>query len=230
MMLYVVMFNLTYLTTCLAIYYKYGDLSNVSSEILAGLSLGITLATFIGFVALPGFAGRFRFSFKIHSVAFWHYFFHIGCIVSTILFLLFFPNFPWIRFIPQVLMIIFTLAFQPYKKLSENIRSAFYYLFMCAVTSMRVYFSFLQEDEFQTWESYSYPGIIEFLLIVGIIWAFIAVIYDIIYEKYIRKKKERNLAYELFDEEQTIRKLEKNILESDLCQAKNILNSFRPHN
>ena len=118
MMIYATMFNFTYVTTCTAIYYYYGDILNISSEVLAALALTITISTFIGFIALPGFAGRFRFSFRVHNVAFFHYFFHIGCIISTILLILFLPEYPWVPFIPEVIMIIYTIAFRPYKKLS----------------------------------------------------------------------------------------------------------------
>ena len=150
-MIYVTMFNLTYLTLCSFIYYSYGNLDNLSSQILSALSLATTIATFIGVIILPEYAGRFRFSFRHHQLAFHHYFFHIACIVSTILLISFFPDYSWVAFIPQVLMLVYTIIFRPYKKLSENVRSAFNYTIMCVITSMRVYFSFINENEFQTW-------------------------------------------------------------------------------
>ena len=39
---------------------------------------------------------------------------------------------------------------------------------------------------------------------------------------------EKNLAYDLFEDEQTRKKLEKSIINSELFKAKNILNSFSP--
>ena len=41
---------------------------------------------------------------------------------------------------------------------------------------------------------------------------------------------EKNLAYDLFDDENTIRKLQKSILESELFKVRNILNSYSPVN
>ena len=63
------------------------------------------------------------------------------------------------------------------------------------------------------------------LMFVGIIWAYVAVIKGIV-KRCSKKEHKRNLAYELFDENQTIRRLEKNLLHSYLFKARNILSSF----
>ena len=147
-MIYVAIFNLTFLTSCSTIFYLYGNLSDTVSLVLSATGLLFTLSTFIGFVLLPGYAGRFRFSFKSAQPALIHYVFHIICIITTVLFLVFLNDFPWVPFIPQGLMLIYTLVYQPYRRKSENFRSAFNYLTTCIITSMRIYFWLVDEEEY----------------------------------------------------------------------------------
>ena len=225
-MIYVSVFNLTFITACSTIFYIYGNMSDILSQVLSALSLLFTLSTFIGFAVSPGYSLRFRFSFRFSTLAFIHYFFHITCIISTILLILLLQDAPWTPCIPQGLMLLYTLIYQPYEKKSENFRSAFNYLTMCLITSMRLYFWLTDESEYESWGSYIYPAVIELLIFIGIVWAYVLVIKGII--KRYKAKDTKNLAHELFDDDQTIRKLSKNLLNSDLFKAKNILGNFQP--
>ena len=137
-MFYVSIFNLTFLTACSAIFYMYGNISDILSLVLSILGILFTISTFIGFAVFPGYSLRFRFSFRLTTLAVSHYFFHIICIISTVLFILLLTDSPWVPFIPQGLMLIYTLIYQPYQKKSENFRSAFNYLIMCLITSISV--------------------------------------------------------------------------------------------
>ena len=138
-LIYSVMFNLTYLTTCVMIYYSYGILSDIGSEILIGLFSAMTIGTFIYFGIAPENFYRFRFSFRETTITFYHYFLHALCIISSILLLGLLPNYSWAPFTPQGLMLFYTLFMHPYKKTQDNIRSAFNILVMCVATSLRVY-------------------------------------------------------------------------------------------
>ena len=110
------MFNFTFLVGCCCVYFMYGDTTDVASLALAGSSIFLTLCTFIGFAAKPAFSLKFRFSFKRKELNLRHYFFHIIAILLSVIFLCILP--PWAPFIPQILMLIYTLVGQPYKKLS----------------------------------------------------------------------------------------------------------------
>ena len=150
-MLYVSVFNLTFLTACSAIFYMYGNMSDILSLVLSILGIFFTISTFIGFAIFPGYSLRFRFSFRFSTLAFMHYFFHIICIVSTVLLILLLTDLPWVPFIPQGLMLIYALIYQPYQMKSENFRSAFNYLIMCLITSIRLYFWLIDESEYESW-------------------------------------------------------------------------------
>ena len=226
-MLYVSIFNLTFLTACSAIFYMYGSMSDILSLVLSILGILFTISTFIGFFVFPGYSLRFRFSFRLTALAVIHYFFHIIYIISTVLLILFLTDSPWTPFIPQGLMLLYTLINKPYQRKSENFRSAFNYLTMCLITSIRLYFWLIDESEYEIWGSYIYPIIVELLILIGIIWAYVMVIKGII-KRCKNKEPKRNLAYDLFEDSQTIRKLERNLLNSDFYKAKNILSAFEP--
>ena len=62
-------------------------------------------------------------------------------------------------------------------------------------------------------------------MLIGIIWTYVVVIKGIV-KRCLNPESKRNLSFDLFDETETIRKLERNLLNSDLFKAKNILIAF----
>ena len=145
LLMYTCMFNLTFLVTCMAIFYSWGTLTDVASEVLIGFGIAITVGTFIYFLINPVDFYRFRLSFNATCITFNHYFFHAACILLSVLLVSLVTGAAWAPFIPQGLMLLYTLAMRPYQFLSDNLRSAFNYLVMCAITSMGFYYSLSPE-------------------------------------------------------------------------------------
>ena len=219
LLMYVCMFNLTFLVTCMAIFYSWGTLTDVASEVLIGFGIAITVGTFIYFLINPVDFYRFRLSFNATCITFNHYFFHATCIVLSVLLVSLPTGAAWAPFIPQGLMLLYTLVMKPYQFVSENLRSAFNYLVMCAITSMGFYYSLSSEIE-REFSNFIYPAAIQGALFLAIVWAYVVVIKDFLLKWKLIKDKKRNLVFSYFDEQETIRKVEQIVLNSAMYQPK----------
>lgn len=227
LLMYVTMFNLSYLTFCLVVYYSFGNLTDAGSEVAATIPTVFTLAIFVWFFIKPEEFYRFRLSFKATTLTFYHYYLHITCLTSSILLLVLLPNYPWAPFVPQGLLLFYTLINKPYQFLSENLRSLFNLLVMCVVTSFRVYIFYIDESDWRSMKSFIYGAVVELCLLLIVVWAYVVVFKDFYRWYYLRQQKKKNLVFSLFDEQETIRKVERTALNSSLFRHTDILNSFR---
>ena len=198
-MLYACVFNLTYLITCSVVFYKQGDLTDVASQVICGLSLLVTLLTLIAFALKPTFFLRFRFSFKRETRAFIHYFFHIVAITLSILCICLLPDLLYLSLAPPLFMMIYTVAYKPYKELVDNLRSAFNYLCMMVTSAMLLFYSFTDDSTKTSWSGFIFPVLLLLMLLASVIWAGVLVIQDIYLGRC--KSPETNLAYKLFDKQ-----------------------------
>ena len=137
------MFNLTYLTACLVIFYTYGTMTDIASQVMAALFSTITIIHFILLFRNPANFVRFYYSFTSDPLSFYHYFFHILNIILSVIFICFIPEQPWVPLLPQIFLLIYTLKKKPYNYTSENYRSAFNLFIMCLITSMRMYYFYV---------------------------------------------------------------------------------------
>lgn len=184
------------------------------------------LALFIYFAIDPGDFYRFRLSFKPTCITFNHYFFHLFSIVISVLLLALVLDVPWAPFIPQGLMFLYTLIRRPYEFMSDNLRSAFNYLTVCLITSMNIYYFYIGEEIKREMKNYIYPGAVELCLFIAVVWAYVVVIKDFVQKYYLNKEKKKNLAFDFFDEQETIRKVEKLVLNSPMYRPNTITDSF----
>ena len=144
--MYTCFFNLVYSLVCAVIFLQYGEFTDIASDVVGALSLFFTFSSLLGFWLFPGSSRRFRFSFRKEKLPLAHYYFHLLCIISSVLLLTLLPNYPWCSIIPQILMVIYTLVMKPYPLISENLRSAYNYLTMTIITSMRIYYWMTSEQ------------------------------------------------------------------------------------
>ena len=100
---------------------------------------------------------------------------------------------------------------------------------MGAITSMRVFFFYADDGIMNSEDSNIYPIVIEGLLLLGLLWAYYSVLKDMIYE-YILLKNNKNIPYDLYEEEETIRKLQKEILDSNNFKNSMVMKSLLPKN
>ena len=173
----------------------------MASELIAAFSISFTVGIFIYFIVSPASFYRFRLSFKATQLTFFHYFFHITCIISSILLIGLLPEHPWSPMVPQGLMVLYTVIRRPYKLTSDNIRSFFNYLVVCLITSMKVFYFYSGDEIKSEWQNYYYPGVIVISLFFIVLWAYVVVIKDFVDKYYFDKKKKQNLVFNLFDEQ-----------------------------
>ena len=133
------MFNLSFLMACSLIFYMNTNYQDIISLIFSNFLLFNSLISIIIFLKYNQYFRKFRFTFRCSTITFYHYILHIICISISIITMAILTDFPWIPFIPQTLLIIYTIIQKPYNYLIENIRSCFNLLVMVAITSMKVY-------------------------------------------------------------------------------------------
>ena len=138
---------------------------------------------------------------------------------------------PYLPLVPQLLMLIYTVAYRPYKEKIENLRSAFNYLCMMVASSLLVFNYFVDESTKMSWAGYMYPIILLTMLFGSIAWASVIVVQDL-YKYRHRCERfesyENKLSYKMFNDQQMVMKFEEEIVQSDMFKAKTILNSMKP--
>lgn len=154
------MFNLSYLVACSVTFYIYGNQEDIGSFILSAFLLLNSLITIVIFIKFNVYFQRFRYTFRPSSLTFLHYIFHIQCIVLSIVMMIVLKDYPWVPFVPQIILFIYTIVNKPYNYLQENIRSCFNLLVMMAVTSMIVFGFYIDDVTYTSMNSYIYPMII----------------------------------------------------------------------
>lgn len=82
----------------------------------------------------------FRFSYDSSSLALNHWHFHIVLIICISALVVLVPSkFSWAPAIPCAILMLFTLIYRPYKKLSDNLRSAYNLLVMSSFVGFRFF-------------------------------------------------------------------------------------------
>lgn len=134
----IILVNFVYFVSCSVIFFKFGLITHIPSLITFSIQGLLTVFTFVRFYIDPVIFGYFRFSFNTNRLAMNHYFFHIINMILIVVLLSLFEE-TWMPLIPVSLMLIYTLAYRPYKLLRDNIRSAFNMLAIISFLLFRVY-------------------------------------------------------------------------------------------
>ena len=66
---------------------------------------------------------------------------------------------------------------------------------MAVITSMGTFYFYVEETD-PTWRVFVYPGVIELLIFIAIVWAYFITIKDIVYISL--DKRPENLSYEYY--------------------------------
>ena len=91
---------------------------------------------------------------------------------------------------------------------------------------MMVFYYYDGNNMNREWRNYIYPGAIEVALFLAIFWAYFSIIHDFVDQYFLEQKRKKNLAFEYFNEQETIRKVERMVLNNGLFRPADILNSF----
>lgn len=133
-----------------ALFISKGDLKSVLGFTMIGIS-GISLViAFVRFYCSPRPYDYFGSSFNRKPLALKHCFVHIACLTIAIALLATNSSLTFLPMIPLGLQLIYTLACRPYKETSENIRSVFNLLVMCAFTGFGVFAQKCTEEKFNS--------------------------------------------------------------------------------
>lgn len=171
------MFNLTSFTNACVVYYSEGDMSDQASQAIVGVCGFAVFVSWVAFVIWQPSFGRFRFAFRVGCLSFYHYCLLGLLLVGSVLLIGLVPQYGWLPLIPQLCMVLYLAISRPYNVTFENARAIFYALIMCTTTTMKIYWSFDPHSHRST-NSYIFPGAIEGLLFLALLWAFFSVIYD----------------------------------------------------
>ncbi len=99
--------------------------------------------TFVKFLRDPEPFKYFRYSFITKKLALEHYVIKIMVLVLTLLLVSLLPEHYYIHPIPPALMLVYTLAYRPYKFLGENLRASFNWLVISILASTNIVVHFL---------------------------------------------------------------------------------------
>lgn len=138
-LLYCSLTNLVYFVCFFGMFIKFGDTSNVLSDLLIAFNCILFLFVFIRFFMNPDPCGYFRYSFRKTPLALSHYYVMIGFLIcSTVLVT---PAVPLslVSIAPCGLMLLYTLFYRPYIDPPENVRSVLNLLTMCLFCGLRIY-------------------------------------------------------------------------------------------
>lgn len=122
--------NIIYFTACVCLFIRKGTLTHILSYALIAIEGCILVVTFVLFYEDPHLMGCFSSSFKPKIIIINHYYFYTLTLIVAVCLLSFFPHISWVAGIPIGTMLIYTIAFRPYKEIKENIRSSFNLLAM----------------------------------------------------------------------------------------------------
>ena len=187
--LYCCFFNLSFLINSLVLFYRFGDMSSLASYILGGFSVFYTLSIFILFTIFFDYSERFRKSFKNLTFSEKYFVIHILLFISSVLLATLLEEISWCPLIPQGILLLLAIIKRPYKRGYDNIRLICNNLFLCAITSMNVYYFYVVEEKNS---NFYYPLVFCIFLLLGALFSFI-VLRDVVKE--IKKKYGSRLAF-----------------------------------
>lgn len=111
--MWICMFNLTYFVACSVIFFKYGNTTDTLSLVLFSLKGGIFIYMVFKFLYTPYNFKYFWNSFKNRKLAMNHYLIYTLVIIFSVILLGVTSS--WAPLIPYVFMLLYTLAYKPYK-------------------------------------------------------------------------------------------------------------------
>ncbi len=218
------LFNLLRFITCSYIFFRYNNdpFAHIPSIALFCSACFVYLLTLILFYFDPDPFDYFRYSFRKTRVALHFEYIYISLYICSIL-LVFFLQIYWAPTVPLLCLLFFILIYKPYKQKIENFRSIFNIVVMMSWLSMRVFYEFNSQPLMPDGLIFLMANL--FMLLIVMIISWVALIYNIIYECYLKPNKEKT------DEEKVMGELEmvnvkqnmENIKEEQII-FKNLLN------
>lgn len=191
MFFYGSMFNVSFLVCCACMFYSAGSPAEVPAHAITGFGIVSLILCLVAFGVAPYYFRRFRYAFRIGCLTFSQYYFYCAYLIAGVVLLALLPSLPWLPFLPQGLMLVYLCVLRPYKLASENIRAIFNVLAMNAITGMRVFWEFSDASSRRSSSAYVFPGVIQLLLFLVVVWATISTLLDFLEEYYFKKKRQK---------------------------------------
>ena len=84
-----------------------------------------------------------------------------------------------------------------------------------------VFYHYEDSSITREWRHYIYQGV-EFGLFLAVVWAYVNIIHDFVNQYLLEQERKKNLAFEYFNEQATIQKVERMVLNNDLFRPADI--------
>lgn len=104
-----------YFVVAAVLFSRFGDKADVASWVESVGLAAVFLACFLQFWRDPTCFDYFRYSFRETQLAMNHYFIIIPTLLISTLILSIPTNYSWLSLIPISLLLIYTIAYKPYK-------------------------------------------------------------------------------------------------------------------
>ena len=139
--MYATMLNLIMFLNFALIYIKFGNKEHFISWILLSVPALLFVVQTVRFWRYPDSYGYFRYSFRETELAMKHYMIVITFLIMVVVLIAMVQSLLWTPAIPALLLLIYILAYKPYKELSENLRAVFNLAIICAFVAFRFWIS-----------------------------------------------------------------------------------------
>lgn len=123
------------------IHIKSGNKEHLISWVLLSIPAILFVIQAARFWRYPDSYGYFRYSFRETELAMKHYMIVIAFLIAVVVLIAMMQSLLWTPAIPASLLLIYILAYKPYKELSENLRAAFNLVTICAFVGFRFWVS-----------------------------------------------------------------------------------------
>jgi hypothetical protein len=166
------------------------NLNHTASLAMFGVVAAVYFLTFVLFCCDPDPFDYFRYAFKKTRTGMAFYYVYAPALIGTAVLVMMMPERTWAPIIPISAMLLYLIAYRPYRERNENIRSAFNMVVMISCLSLRVLLQFSKERK--TVDNAFVLNFVNMLLLFAVmVVSYVALIYHIVYTCYLKPKEEK---------------------------------------
>ncbi len=176
--MYATMLNLIVFLNFALIFIKSGNKDHFISWILLSVPAILFVVQTARFWRYPDSYGYFRYSFRETELAMKHYMIIITFLITVVVLIALMQSLLWTPAIPALLLLIYILAYKPYKELSENLRAAFNLVTICAFVGFRFWVS---QCEKKTLYSQTFTTIVLVVFLLAMASAAVGIVFACYY-------------------------------------------------
>lgn len=125
------------------VFFKYStNKTEITSLLLIIIQAFMYLFIYCRLFHDPDPFGYFRYSFRPEVPAMMFYYYYSACILATIILLTILPEMTYIPMIPFLILLIFVMAYKPYRNQRDNIRFCYNSVVILSFLSLRLFIAY----------------------------------------------------------------------------------------